>query len=137
VFGKDTKISPEAIRKLLRIRVSPTKTMTSEQRLAAGNKVINRLKTSLAELSKGKDEFVQNAIQTEKSLRQDFEKADSRLKILQQDYIRASLEVQLEKRTNEMLSEEIKDLKSKLNKAEEEATILLVKLKVEEKMNRI
>ena len=110
--------------------------MTSEQRVAAGNKVISRLKNSLAELSKGKDMFVHNVIKTEKSLRQDFERVDSRLNVLEKDYNRAILEVQLEKRTNEMLSEEIKDLKSKLNKAEEETTILLVKLKVEQKINR-
>ena len=63
IFSPGTGISDDEVRKIMRVRVS-SKQMDLDQQVAAGNKVIKRLKDTLSALTKGKNEFVYVKIST-------------------------------------------------------------------------
>ena len=68
IFDKKKNLAEDEIRNLLNLRVS-SKDMTPDQQMAAANKLIKRLKDTLSDLAKGKNDFVAQAIIAEKNAR--------------------------------------------------------------------
>ena len=66
IFSPGSGISDDEIRKLMRLRIS-SKDMEPNQQVAAGNKVIKRIKETSKAMIKGKNEFKIRAIAAEKS----------------------------------------------------------------------
>jgi len=66
-FASGTGLSDDEIRKIMRVRVS-SKQMDLDQQVAAGNKVIRRLKDTSTTLMIAKNEYVNHAVEREKLL---------------------------------------------------------------------
>lgn len=84
IFSPGTGIADEEVRKIMRVRVS-SKQMDLDQQVAAGNKVIKRLKDTLTALTKGKNEFVHSAVDAEKSARNGWAQALETAQLLDED----------------------------------------------------
>jgi len=84
IFAAGTGIADEEVRKIMRVRVS-SKQMDLDQQVAAGNKVIKRLKDTLTALTKGKNEFVHSAVESEKSARNGWAQALETAQLLDED----------------------------------------------------
>jgi hypothetical protein len=68
IFDKKTNLSDEEIRDLLNLRVS-SKDMTAEQQIAAANKLIRRLKDTLSDFAKAKNDFMSQAMIAERNIK--------------------------------------------------------------------
>jgi len=155
IFSPGTGISDDEVRKIMRVRVS-SKTMDLEQQVAAGNKVIKRLKDVLTALTKGKNEFLVRAIDAEKNARNGWAQALETAQLLDEDrgFFKQKVkqlevdntiwkdnakdtmrELSLSEDKMQNLKNEIEDLKDKLQDAESNGTKALIALEVEKARN--
>merc|ERR1719491_2638885 len=139
----------------MRVRVS-SKQMDLDQQVAAGNKVIKRLKDTLTALTKGKNEFVTRSIDSEKAARGGWAQALETAQILDEDraYLKQKVkqlevdntiwkdnakdtmrELSLAEDKMQNLRNEIEELKEKLAEAENAGTQALIALEVEKARN--
>jgi len=151
IFAPGTGISDDEIRKIMRVRVS-SKQMELEQQVAAGNKVIKRLKDTLTALTKGKNEYIHRAIDAEKSCRGGWASALETAQLLDEDrgFFKQKVkqlevdntiwkdnakdtmrELSLSEDKMQNLRNEIEDLKQKVTDAENSGTQALISLEVE------
>jgi kinesin family protein C1 len=151
IFAPGTGISDDEIRKIMRVRVS-SKQMELEQQVAAGNKVIKRLKDTLTALTKGKNEYVHRSIDAEKAVRGSWASALETAQLLDEDrgFFKQKVkqlevdntiwkdnakdtmrELSLSEDKMQNLRNEIEDLKHKLAEAENNGTQALIALEVE------
>lgn len=151
IFSPGTGISDDEIRKIMRVRVS-SKQMELEQQVAAGNKVIKRLKDTLTALTKGKNEYIHRSIDAEKSARNGWAQALETAQLLDEDrgFFKQKVkqlevdntiwkdnakdtmrELSLSEDKMQNLRNEIEDLKIKLSDAENTATQTRIALEVE------
>lgn len=151
IFAPGTGISDDEIRKIMRVRVS-SKQMELEQQVAAGNKVIKRLKDTLTALTKGKNEYVHRSIDAEKAVRASWASALETAQLLDEDrgFFKQKVkqlevdntiwkdnakdtmrELSLSEDKMQNLRNEIEDLKHKLAEAENNGTQALIALEVE------
>lgn len=156
IFAPGTGIADDEIRKIMRVRVS-SKQMELEQQVAAGNKVIKRLKDTLTALAKGKNEYVHRAIDAEKSVRAHWASALETAQLLDEDrgFFKQKVkqlevdntiwkdnakdtmrELSLSEDKMQNLRNEIEDLKHKLHEAENSGTQALIALEVEKAKNK-
>lgn len=156
IFAPGTGISDDEIRKIMRVRVS-SKQMELEQQVAAGNKVIKRLKDTLTALTKGKNEYIHRSIDAEKSARNGWAQALETAQLLDEDrgFFKQKVkqlevdntiwkdnakdtmrELSLSEDKMQNLRNEIEDLKSKLSEAENAGTQALIALEVEKARNK-
>jgi len=155
VFAPGTGIADDEIRKIMRVRVS-SKQMDLDQQVAAGNKVIKRLKDTLTALTKGKNEFVHGAIDAEKGARNGWAQALETAQLLDEDrgFFKQKVkqlevdntiwkdnakdtmrELSLSEDKMQNLRNEIEELKEKLAEAENAGTQALIALEVEKARN--
>jgi hypothetical protein len=151
IFAPGTGISDDEIRKIMRVRVS-SKQMELEQQVAAGNKVIKRLKDTLTALTKGKNEYIHRAIDAEKACRGGWASALETAQLLDEDrgFFKQKVkqlevdntiwkdnakdtmrELSLSEDKMQNLRNEIDDLKQKVAEAENSGTQALIALEVE------
>lgn len=151
IFAPGTGISDDEIRKIMRVRVS-SKQMELEQQVAAGNKVIKRLKDTLTALTKGKNEYVHRSIDAEKAVRASWASGLETAQLLDEDrgFFKQKVkqlevdntiwkdnakdtmrELSLSEDKMQNLRNEIEDLKHKLAEAENNGTQALIALEVE------
>jgi predicted nucleic acid-binding Zn-ribbon protein len=151
IFAPGTGISDDEIRKIMRVRVS-SKQMELEQQVAAGNKVIKRLKDTLTALTKGKNEYIHRAIEAEKSCRGGWASALETAQLLDEDrgFFKQKVkqlevdntiwkdnakdtmrELSLSEDKMQNLRNEIEDLKLRVTDAESSGTQALIALEVE------
>jgi kinesin family protein C1 len=151
IFAPGTGISDDEIRKIMRVRVS-SKQMELEQQVAAGNKVIKRLKDTLTALTKGKNEYIHRAIDAEKQARNGWAQALETAQLLDEDrgFFKQKVkqlevdntiwkdnakdtmrELSLSEDKMQNLRNEIEELKAKLSQAENAGTKALISLEVE------
>lgn len=156
IFAPGTGISDDEIRKIMRVRVS-SKQMELEQQVAAGNKVIKRLKDTLTALTKGKNEYVHRAIDAEKACRGYWASALETAQLLDEDrgFFKQKVkqlevdntiwkdnakdtmrELSLSEDKMQNLRNEIEDLKQKVAEAENQGTQALIALEVEKARNK-
>jgi len=156
IFAPGTGISDDEIRKIMRVRVS-SKQMELEQQVAAGNKVIKRLKDTLTALTKGKNEYIHRAIDAEKSCRGGWASALETSQLLDEDrgFFKQKVkqlevdntiwkdnakdtmrELSLSEDKMQNLRNEIEDLKQKLGDTENAGTQALIALEVEKARNK-
>lgn len=156
IFSPGTGISDDEIRKIMRVRVS-SKQMELEQQVAAGNKVIKRLKDTLTALTKGKNEYIHRAIDAEKSCRGGWASALETAQLLDEDrgFFKQKVkqlevdntiwkdnakdtmrELSLSEDKMQNLRNEIEDLKQKLAETENAGTQALIALEVEKARNK-
>ena len=156
IFSPGTGISDDEIRKIMRVRVS-SKQMEIEQQVAAGNKVIKRLKDTLTALTKGKNEYIHRAIDAEKSCRGGWASALETAQLLDEDrgFFKQKVkqlevdntiwkdnakdtmrELSLSEDKMQNLRNEIEDLKQKLAETENAGTQALIALEVEKARNK-
>jgi len=140
----------------MRVRVS-SKKMELEQQVAAGNKVIKRLKDTLTALTKGKNEYIHRAIDAEKSCRGGWASALETAQLLDEDrgFFKQKVkqlevdntiwkdnakdtmrELSLSEDKMQNLRNEIEDLKQKLAETENAGTQALIALEVEKARNK-
>jgi len=155
IFSPGTGIADEEVRKIMRVRVS-SKQMDLDQQVAAGNKVIKRLKDTLTALTKGKNEFVHSAVDAEKSARNGWAQALETAQLLDEDrgFFKQKVkqlevdntiwkdnakdtmrELSLSEDKMQNLRNEIEELKEKLAEAENAGTQALIALEVEKARN--
>jgi len=155
IFAPGTGIADDEIRKIMRVRVS-SKQMDLDQQVAAGNKVIKRLKDTLTALTKGKNEFVHGAVDAEKSARNGWAQALETAQLLDEDrgFFKQKVkqlevdntiwkdnakdtmrELSLSEDKMQNLRNEIEELKEKLAEAENAGTQALIALEVEKARN--
>jgi len=155
IFAPGTGISDDEVRKIMRVRVS-SKQMDLDQQVAAGNKVIKRLKDTLTALTKGKNEFVHRAVDAEKSARNGWAQALETAQLLDEDrgFFKQKVkqlevdntiwkdnakdtmrELSLSEDKMQNLRNEIEELKEKLAEAENAGTQALIALEVEKARN--
>jgi len=155
IFAAGTGIADEEVRKIMRVRVS-SKQMDLDQQVAAGNKVIKRLKDTLTALTKGKNEFVHSAVESEKSARNGWAQALETAQLLDEDrgFFKQKVkqlevdntiwkdnakdtmrELSLSEDKMQNLRNEIEELKEKLAEAENAGTQALIALEVEKARN--
>merc|ERR1712038_1908570 len=155
IFSPGTGISDDEIRKIMRVRVS-SKQMDLDQQVAAGNKVIKRLKDTLTALTKGKNEFVHRAVDAEKAARNGWAQALETAQLLDEDrgFFKQKVkqlevdntiwkdnakdtmrELSLSEDKMQNLRNEIEELKEKLAEAENAGTQALIALEVEKARN--
>jgi len=155
IFSPGTGISDDEIRKIMRVRVS-SKQMDLDQQVAAGNKVIKRLKDTLTALAKGKNEFMARAIDSEKQARNGWAQALETAQLLDEDrgFFKQKVkqlevdntiwkdnakdtmrELSLSEDKMQNLRNEIEELKEKLGEAEKAGTEALIALEVEKARN--
>jgi len=155
IFAPGTGISDDEVRKIMRVRVS-SKQMDLDQQVAAGNKVIKRLKDTLTALTKGKNEFVHRSIDAEKSARNGWAQALETAQLLDEDrgFFKQKVkqlevdntiwkdnakdtmrELSLSEDKMQNLRNEIEELKVKLAEAENAGTQALIALEVEKARN--
>merc|ERR1711937_735156 len=155
IFAPGTGIADDEIRKIMRVRVS-SKQMDLDQQVAAGNKVIKRLKDTLTALTKGKNEFVHGAIDAEKAARNGWAQALETAQLLDEDrgFFKQKVkqlevdntiwkdnakdtmrELSLSEDKMQNLRNEIEELKEKLAEAENAGTQALIALEVEKARN--
>jgi len=139
----------------MRVRVS-SKQMELDQQVAAGNKVIKRLKDTLTAITKGKNEFLHRAISAEKSARAGWAQALETAQLLDEDrgFFKQKVkqlevdntiwkdnakdtmrELSLSEDKMQNLRNEIEELKGKLQDAENSGTQALIELEVEKARN--
>ena len=139
----------------MRVRVS-SKQMDLEQQVAAGNKVIKRLKDTLTSLTKGKNEFLSRAIDAEKSARAGWAQALETAQLLDEDrgFFKQKVkqlevdntiwkdnakdtmrELSLSEDKMQNLKREIEELRTKLSDAETAGTQAKIALEVEKARN--
>jgi len=139
----------------MRVLVS-SKQMDLDQQVAAGNKVIKRLKDTLTALTKGKNEFVHSAVDSEKSARNGWAQALETAQLLDEDrgFFKQKVkqlevdntiwkdnakdtmrELSLSEDKMQNLRNEIEELKEKLAEAENAGTQALIALEVEKARN--
>lgn len=156
IFAPGTGISDDEIRKIMRVRVS-SKQMELEQQVAAGNKVIKRLKDTLTALTKGKNEYIHRAIDAEKATRGGWAQALETAQLLDEDrgFFKQKVkqlevdntiwkdnakdtmrELSLSEDKMQNLRNEIEDMKTKLGDAENAGTQALIALEVEKARNK-
>ena len=156
IFSPGTGISDDEIRKIMRVRVS-SKQMELEQQVAAGNKVIKRLKDTLTALTKGKNEYIHRSIDAEKNSRNGWAQALETAQLLDEDrgFFKQKVkqlevdntiwkdnakdtmrELSLSEDKMQNLRNEIEDLKQKLSDAENAGTQALIALEVEKARNK-
>jgi len=156
IFAPGTGISDDEIRKIMRVRVS-SKQMELDQQVAAGNKVIKRLKDTLTAITKGKNEFLHRAISAEKSARSGWAQALETAQLLDEDrgFFKQKVkqlevdntiwkdnakdtmrELSLSEDKMQNLRNEIEELKEKLHEAENAGTQALIALEVEKARNQ-
>jgi kinesin family protein C1 len=156
IFAPGTGISDDEIRKIMRVRVS-SKQMELDQQVAAGNKVIKRLKDTLTAITKGKNEFLHRAIASEKSARAGWAQALETAQLLDEDrgFFKQKVkqlevdntiwkdnakdtmrELSLSEDKMQNLRNEIEELKEKLHEAENAGTQALIALEVEKARNQ-
>jgi len=156
IFAPGTGISDDEIRKIMRVRVS-SKQMELDQQVAAGNKVIKRLKDTLTAITKGKNEFLHRAISAEKSARAGWAQALETAQLLDEDrgFFKQKVkqlevdntiwkdnakdtmrELSLSEDKMQNLRNEIEELKEKLHEAENAGTQALIALEVEKARNQ-
>jgi len=155
IFAPGTGISDDEVRKIMRVRVS-SKQMDLDQQVAAGNKVIKRLKDTLTALTKGKNEFVHRSVDAEKSARNGWAQALETAQLLDEDrgFFKQKVkqlevdntiwkdnakdtmrELSLSEDKMQNLRNEIEELKEKLAEAENAGTQALIALEVEKARN--
>jgi len=155
IFSPGTGISDDEVRKIMRVRVS-SKQMDLDQQVAAGNKVIKRLKDTLTALTKGKNEFVHRAVDAEKAARNGWAQALETAQLLDEDrgFFKQKVkqlevdntiwkdnakdtmrELSLSEDKMQNLRNEIEELKEKLSEAENAGTQALIALEVEKARN--
>jgi len=155
IFASGTGISDDEIRKIMRVRVS-SRQMDVEQQVAAGNKVIKRLKDTLTALTKGKNEFVTRSIDSEKAARGGWAQALETAQILDEDraYLKQKVkqlevdntiwkdnakdtmrELSLAEDKIHILRKDIEELKKKVQEADQHGTQALIALEVEKAKN--
>jgi len=155
IFAPGTGISDDEVRKIMRVRVS-SKQMDLDQQVAAGNKVIKRLKDTLTALTKGKNEYVHRSIDAEKSARNGWAQALETAQLLDEDrgFFKQKVkqlevdntiwkdnakdtmrELSLSEDKMQNLRNEIEELKEKLAEAENAGTQALIALEVEKARN--
>mmetsp|Transcript_15076 Transcript_15076/g.18384 ORF Transcript_15076/g.18384 Transcript_15076/m.18384 type:complete len:1089 (-) Transcript_15076:257-3523(-) len=156
IFAPGTGISDDEIRKIMRVRVS-SKQMELDQQVAAGNKVIKRLKDTLTAITKGKNEFLHRSITAEKSARAGWAQALETAQLLDEDrgFFKQKVkqlevdntiwkdnakdtmrELSLSEDKMQNLRNEIEELKEKLHEAENAGTQALIALEVEKARNQ-
>jgi kinesin family protein C1 len=156
IFAPGTGISDDEIRKIMRVRVS-SKQMELDQQVAAGNKVIKRLKDTLTALTKGKNEFLHRAVSSEKSARAGWAQALETAQLLDEDrgFFKQKVkqlevdntiwkdnakdtmrELSLSEDKMQNLRNEIEELKEKMHEAENAGTQALIALEVEKARNQ-
>lgn len=156
IFSPGTGISDDEIRKIMRVRVS-SKQMELDQQVAAGNKVIKRLKDTLTAITKGKNEFLHRSISAEKSARAGWGQALETAQLLDEDrgFFKQKVkqlevdntiwkdnakdtmrELSLSEDKMQNLRNEIEELKEKLHEAENAGTQALIALEVEKARNQ-
>uniref|UniRef100_A0A7S3Q460 Kinesin motor domain-containing protein n=1 Tax=Chaetoceros debilis TaxID=122233 RepID=A0A7S3Q460_9STRA len=156
IFSPGTGISDDEIRKIMRVRVS-SKQMELEQQVAAGNKVIKRLKDTLTALTKGKNEYIHRSIDAEKNSRNGWAQALETAQLLDEDrgFFKQKVkqlevdntiwkdnakdtmrELSLSEDKMQNLRNEIEDLKQRLSDAENAGTQALIALEVEKARNK-
>lgn len=130
--------------------------MDLDQQVAAGNKVIKRLKDTLTALAKGKNEFMSRAIDSEKQARNGWAQALETAQLLDEDrgFFKQKVkqlevdntiwkdnakdtmrELSLSEDKMQNLRNEIEELKEKLGEAEKAGTEALIALEVEKARN--
>ena len=124
--------------------------MTLDQQVAAGEKVIKRLKHTLTAMTKAKNEFVNRAIFAERSMKADLTRASEVIQCLEEKLTHLDAENiiwkdEAEGTTRELclsddraqnLRTENRELKEKLRKAEDAEKQALVGLGVEKARSR-
>lgn len=140
----------------MRVRVS-SKQMELDQQVAAGNKVIKRLKDTLTAVTKGKNEFVIRAVDAEKAAKNGWAQALETAQLLDEDrgFFKQKVkqlevdntiwkdnakdtmrELSLSEDKMQNLRNEIEELKERLSEAEKLATQSKIALEVEKARNQ-
>ena len=150
IFAEGSGISDHEIRKMMKIRISSSLPLELEEKVIAGNKVITKLRETLSEVTRGKNDFVRCAISSEKLARAGWIHAlehnqvlNEKLKQLEQDDIILKdkakdtiLELSLSQDRVENLRDEVKELKCKLREAEIAEKRATIKLEVEKALHQ-
>jgi chromosome segregation ATPase len=117
-FSPSSGVSDEDIRRIMRVRVS-SKQMEPEQQIAAANKVIKRLKETLTDLLRSKNEFIIKATVVEKNARNGWANALDTMQILDDDRYYYKKKLKQMEVDNNIWKDNAKDSMRELSSAED------------------